>query len=86
MPLGATGGVPAVVAGHVAAAVAPPPWAFSPSQSGLQILINLKQEMPKVIMDSVVFSNAFIKAHPQAANELTKAVDICKSKRHHLDA
>ena len=66
VPLGATGGVPAVVAGHVAAAVAPPPWAFSPSKSGLQILVNLKQDMPKVIMDSVVFSNAFIKAHPQA--------------------
>lgn len=66
VPLGSSGGVPAVVAGRVTAAVAPPPHAFSPSKSGLQILVNLKQAMPEVMMDSVVFANSFIKAHPQA--------------------
>ncbi len=66
VPLGATGGVPNVVAGHVAAAVAPPPWGFSPAASGIKILIDLKTAMPEVMMDSVVFSNSFIKAHPQA--------------------
>lgn len=66
VPLGATGGVPAVIAGRVAAAVAPPPLGFNPSASGLKILVNLKSAMPEVIMDSVVFLNSFIKAHPQA--------------------